>query len=315
MAHIRTAKVIFISALVALVILPVARAGDLPPGVKTLQANDYNMAYVESGSGRPLVMVHGALNDYRYWAAQMEPLSQRNRVIAVSLRHYFPERWDGKGGSFSAKQHVADLISFIKALNAGPIDLVGHSRGGYVALEVALTEPDLIHSLVLAEPAFLVLGEPALMLDESNSLGSTLQKSPEARTPGEAATRKALDRFEQGDIDGGLEILIDGAGGPGTWKNRPDALRQIGRDNAWTIKGTEEDQPRPVRCEELRRLKVPVLLVGGEKSPQSFGAILNMIEPCLERQARITIPNASHTMNRINPDAFNSAVTQFLLTH
>jgi esterase len=311
MAHRRTPTV-FMLTLAALAVLPVAHAGDLPPGVKTLQVNDYNMAYVESGSGRPLVMVHGALNDYRYWADQMEALSQRNRVIAVSLRHYFPERWGGKRGHFSAKQHVADLISFIKALNSGPIDLVGHSRGGYVALELGLTEPDLVHSLVLAEPAFLVRGEPALMVDGSSSFGSTLREVPEAGTSGGAATRKVLDRFEQGDIDGGLEIFIDGAGGPGTWKNRPEALRQIGRDNAWTIKGMEEEQVRPVTCGELRRLNVPVLLVGGEKSPPAFGAILNTIEPCLERRARITIPNASHTMNRINPDAFNGAVAQFL---
>jgi pimeloyl-ACP methyl ester carboxylesterase len=40
-----------------------------------------------------------------------------------------------------------------------------------------------------------------------------------------------------------------------------------------------------------------------------------VIEPCLKNRARVTIPNASHGMNRMNPAAFNSAVAQFLSTH
>ena len=90
-------------------------------------------------------------------------------------------------------------------------------------------------------------------------------------------------------------------------------VRQIGRDNAWTI--MQEDSRRSVTYEELGRLNMPVLIVGGEKSPASFGAILNVIEPCLKNPVRVTIPNASHTMNRINPTAFKSAVVQFLSTH
>src|SRR5262249_21018099 len=120
--------------------------GELPPGAKTLPVNGYNMAYVENGGGRPLIMVHGALTDYRSWSAQMEPLGRSNRAVAVSLRHYFPERWDGKGGNFSWKQHVADTIAFIKALNAGPVDLIGHSRGGLIAFEIARAQPTLLRS-------------------------------------------------------------------------------------------------------------------------------------------------------------------------
>jgi hypothetical protein len=58
----------------------------LPPGVKTVMANGYPMAYLERGVGPPLVLIHGALNDYRSWEAQMSSLSARFRVIAVSLR-------------------------------------------------------------------------------------------------------------------------------------------------------------------------------------------------------------------------------------
>src|SRR5262245_60641638 len=302
--------VLLASSLLALSMLPLAGAAELPPGVKTLSVNGYDMAYVEKGNSRPLILVHSALNDYRVWAAQMEPFSRSNRAIAVSLRHYFPERWDGKGGSFSMQQHAADLISFIKALNVGPVDVVGHSRGANVSLELALAAPDLISKLVLAEPP--------LNLEEAGGFGARLAENPlvQAREAGRADWIKSiLNRFQQGDIDGGLEIFTDRAVGPGSWRERTEAQRQMPRDNAWTIKGMEEEQNRPVTCAELESLKMPVLLVGGEISPPAYGARLNVIEPCLKNRMRVTLPNANHAMHRINPAAFNSAVTQFLSVH
>ena len=240
----------------------------------------------------------------------MEALSQSNRIIAVSLRHYFPERWDGKDGSFSWEQHVADLIAFIRALDAGPVDLVGHSRGGYVTLEVALAASDLIRKLVLAEPNW--------DLNESGGFGSRLQENPaiRARAAGRADwIRSILSRFENWDIDGGLEIFVDTVSGSGSWKNRPEEIRQILRDNAWIIKGMEEERRRSLTCGQLETVKLPILLVGGEISPPFYGAFLNVIEPCLKYRTRVTIPNASHSMNRMNPADFNSAVARFLSAH
>jgi esterase len=309
MTSIRSLYVLVVSLLTTLLFLSAANAGELPPGAKTLPVNGYNMAYVENGSGRPLIMVHGALTDYRSWSAQMEPLGQSNRAIAVSLRHYFPERWDGKGGNFSWKQHVADTIAFIKALNAGPVDLIGHSRGGLIAFEIARAQPTLLRSLILAEPG--------LILDEAG-FGAALQDNAAARTAANeraARVKSVLNRFEAGDIDGGLEIFVDAVSGIGSWKNLSEAQRQIFRDNAWTIKGMEEEERRPVNCRELEALNMPVLLAGGEKSPARYGQILIVIEPCLKERERVTIPNASHGMHRMNPAVFNSSVAQFLSKH
>src|SRR4051812_16244454 len=111
------------------------------------------MAYVEQGRGDVLVLVHGSLNDHRYWAPQMDVLAARFRTIAVSLRHYWPEKWDGQGGSCTVQQHVDDIAAFIGALGTGPVHLVGHSRGGHVTFRVAEQHPHLLRKLVLAEPS------------------------------------------------------------------------------------------------------------------------------------------------------------------
>ena len=74
----------------------------------TLSANGYDMAFVERGTGAPLVPVHGTLGDYRNWAGQMAPFGARYRTIALSLRHCWPERWDDEGDDFTVERHAED---------------------------------------------------------------------------------------------------------------------------------------------------------------------------------------------------------------
>jgi esterase len=53
------------------------RTWELPAGTKDLRVNGYDMAYVERGTGQPIILVQGSLLDYRYFAGVMEPLSAK----------------------------------------------------------------------------------------------------------------------------------------------------------------------------------------------------------------------------------------------
>ena len=116
--------------------------------MQTMSVNGYDIAYVDVGLGTdnspPLLLVHGTLGDFRTWNAVLGPLSRKHRVIALSLRRFFPEHWDGIGNDYLMAQHTADVIGFIEKLNAGPVDLIGHSRGGHIGFRVAQTRPDLL---------------------------------------------------------------------------------------------------------------------------------------------------------------------------
>jgi|ERR1700730_12450882 hypothetical protein len=81
------------------------------PALQTPRVNGYDMAYLDVGNGPPLVCVHGSLCDFRIWSAVLGPLTQKHRLIAVSLRHFFPEQWDGVGDGYSIAQHVDDMIA------------------------------------------------------------------------------------------------------------------------------------------------------------------------------------------------------------
>ena len=109
-----------------------------------MPVNGYPMAYWDAGQGPTIVFVHGILSDARLWFLQIDPppnvpvvpLSRKYRTVAISLRHHSPEPWNGKESDYSAAQHTADLIEFIRQLR-GPVHLVGWSRGGRIAIDVA----------------------------------------------------------------------------------------------------------------------------------------------------------------------------------
>lgn len=267
---------------------------NLPAGVKTIPVKGYPMAYVERGKGPTVILVHGALADYRYWGTQLDSLSSIMRIVAVSLRHHFPEPWDGTGGDYSIKTHAEDLAQFIKALDCGPVDLVGHSRGGAVAAMTATMHPGFVRRLVLAEPAILSL--------LPNAAGN------EAR----AAQVKHLNaRFTKGDTEGALEFFVDSVNAPGTWKNRPESFRKVARDNVWTISRQATDIER-MGVAGVTSLTMPVLLIGGERSPRMFTEILDALNKELPTSKRETLPDAGHQVSRDNPPAFNRALTGFL---
>lgn len=267
---------------------------ELPAGVKTLTVNGYPMAYVERGAGPTLVLVHGAVSDYRTFAPQITSLSPRVHVIAVSLRHYYPERWNGKGSDFSEKQHAQDLIAFIERLGAGPVYLAAHSRGGMPAILLAQSRPDLVRKLVLMEPPLKALHAKG------------------AEDPRVPRWRETVRRFETQSVDAGLEYFIDDVLGPGTWKALPEDRRQANRDNAWTIAGQLSDSA-VISCADVAKLKMPTLLIDGEKTTADNRNDLEAAHKCMPYAKRVTIPNAGHGMHRQNPAGFDAALLKFLL--
>jgi len=125
-----------------------------------VSANGLSFAYVEEGSGPPVILVHGSVSDYREWAKQMTPLARRYRVIAYSRRYHWPNPPAGADADASPDQQVEDLAAIINALGAAPAHVAGYSFGGAVALRLALRHPELVRSLILVEPGVVgVLGD------------------------------------------------------------------------------------------------------------------------------------------------------------
>jgi len=272
----------------------------LPEGIKSVEVNGYPMAYRESGNGKPLILVHGSLNDYRYWNSEIGVFAEQYRVIAISLRHYFPEPWDGRGDDFSILQHADDLAEFTRKLELGPVHLLGHSRGGAVVLNVAVRHPEVIRTLILAD---------------ASGLEALLPDTPEAKALS-AETQQLVDRLAvdlaKGDREAALRAYLDKVVGPGRWELMHPDYKQILFDNAATAMRPEERAS--LSREGICKLQFPILPLTGEQSPKRYGEMARAIRRCASENVLepIIIPDASHAMNRNNPKAFNVAVLGFL---
>ena len=268
----------------------------IPIGTATALVNGYPVAYVERGVGETVVLVHGSLSDYRYWDPQLSSLSPGLRLVAVSLRHFYPEPWNGKGDDFSIQQHADDLATFIERLGVGSVYLVGWSRGGSVALGATKSRPDLVRKLVLMEPVISSLLPP----DETGK--------PD---PAIARLKTVAAFYEKGDVEGGLRYFVDDLNGPGAWERRTEEQRRFARDNAWTLvrQVTDTDAVTP---DDLRDMRLPVLLVGGERGPQFLALTMDAAQKYFPSVRRVTISNAGHRMNLDNPAEFNRTLVEFL---
>lgn len=267
--------------------------------MQTLSVNGYDMAYLEVGKGPTLVCVHGSLCDFRIWSPVLGPLSKRHRVIAVSLRHCFPEAWDGEGDDYSIDQHIEDVIAFIEKLDGKPVDLMGHSRGGHVSFRAAQKRPDLLRKLVLAEPG----GEP----DKSLSAEAPDGPSPLAKRFGSFA-----DTIKSGDVDSGLQMFMDMLEGPGVWNRLPAVPKQLLRDNAYTMIGQAKEIRRPYSLADAHSVKLPALLIGGARTKGMLRIVLDALAANMPNAKVAMIERASHPMFEQPPQEYARVVLDFL---
>ena len=268
--------------------------------MQTLHVNGYDMAWLDVGQGPPLVCVHGTLGDFRTWNAVLGPRSKKHRVITLSLRRFFPEHWDGVGSDYLMAQHVSDVIGFIEKLNVGPIDLMGHSRGGHIGFRVAQARPDLLRRLVLAEPG--------------GDLDPTLQPASATPNPSPIGVRipVAAEKIRNGDIDGALELIVDGIDGEGAWARLPAVPRQQLRDNAFTLIGQVGESRRPFAKSEAESIRTPTLLIGGGDTQGSLSVIWRVLAEHIPGAQTAVIPGTRHWMFEQAPQEFSRTVLEFL---
>jgi pimeloyl-ACP methyl ester carboxylesterase len=262
------------------------------------RVSGYDMTYIEFGEGPPLVCVHGSMGDFRVWSPVLGPLSQRHRLIVVSLRHFFPEHWDGIGSDYTIAQHVADVIGFIEALDVGAVDLMGHSRGGHIAFRVAQQRPELLRRLVLAEPG----GDLDVSLHPDGA-GAPVPSFGNRYND-------AAERIAAGDIDGGLAIFADLVGD--SWPLVPATVRQTWRDNARTLLGQINEQRQPFSRADAEAIRTPTLLIGGADTKGRLPTVLRALAAHIPDARAELIPGATHFMFEQDPVRFCALVLEFL---
>lgn len=268
---------------------------------RKVRVDGVDLAYIEQGTGEPAIFVHGGFGDFRSSAHFVSAFSRTYRAISYSLRYHYPNGWLGDGADYAIPVHAQDLSRLIEQLGASPAHLIGASYGGRVALHVARDRPELVRTLVLAEPALgawlrEIPGGPAI-LDEI------------AKNYFEPAKRA----IEAGNLGLATQLMVEGVAGEGTFERIPGDVRRRFMDNI-RVQGIPSS-PAPFSRDDAKLIRAPVLLLNGERTVRLFRLVNDELEKHLPNVERVRFPGANHLMAVFYPDEFTRTVLAFLAKH
>jgi proline iminopeptidase len=116
----------------------------------TFEHDGCSMWFESLGEGPPLMLLHGGLGlDHTYFRPWLDPLAAEHAVVFFDFRAN--GRSSGDGQDLTLKQLADDVDALRSHLGFDRVSLLGHSYGGFVALEYALTHPEHLDRLVLCD--------------------------------------------------------------------------------------------------------------------------------------------------------------------
>jgi len=265
----------------------------------TSAINGVQLYWELSGSGEPLILVHGSWGDHHNWRSVVPALSNTLRVATYDRRgHSQSERPPGPG---SIQEDVADLAALIEQLFGGPAHVVGNSWGAAIVLRLAANRPELIRSVVVHEPPLfgLLEGHP-----EAQPVLAALQNRIAA----------VVALLQAGDMAGGAQCFVETvAFGPGAWAQLPQSTRDTFIFNAPTwLDEIQDSGSTTIALDSLAAFSGPALLSLGGQSPPFFGMVAERLAPALPHVARHTFPQAGHVPHMSHPEEYVRVVSDFI---
>jgi non-heme chloroperoxidase len=276
-----------------------------PDELLSVRVNGVELQYLVRGHGQPVIFVHGGLADYREWGPVAGQLSSQFRTIVYSRRYNYPNKNPVTSRDHSANIEADDLAALIRDLKLGPVHVAGASYGALTALTLALNYPELVRSLVLAEPP-LIRWLPDL------PGGATVyeQFMDELWIPAGRA-------FGAGDTNLALNITLEYFMGSGAPDNIPAEVRQmlLGNIREWEALTTSSDAFPLVARKDVQNLSMPVLMLSGAKSYLVGKLIDAELERLLPDKRRVIVAEATHDICQEQPAICVEAVRAFFASN
>jgi pimeloyl-ACP methyl ester carboxylesterase len=260
--------------------------------------NTVQLYFESTGSGEPLVLVHGSWVDHTSWAAVAPMLSQGFQVTTFDRRGHSQSQTGPGPGSFA--EDADDLGGLIEQLGLAPAHVVGNSGGAAIALRLAGRRPELFRSLAVHEPPLvgLLYGRPEFQ-PMLQGFGERIQA--------------VVERLQAGDHRGAAQRFVDTvAFGPGAWDSLPEPTREIFARNAPTFLDELGDPDGlTIDLTSLRRFDKPALVTTGSESAPFFKPIAESVAEALPRSTVRVFEGSGHVPHLTHPDVYVDAVREF----
>lgn len=252
------------------------------------------IAYERTGSGPPLVLVHGTAGDHTRWElGDVRPtLAGHHTVYAMDRR--------GRGGSGDAPEYdlereYEDVAAVVDSIDE-PAHLLGHSYGAICALEASLLTENL-RSLILYEPPvpWEIVG-PELFSEQTVSEMEALLEASEDEAALVVFMRDLLELPE--------EQLTELRSAP-SWQGRVDAAYTLPREE----RAPFDYEWNPSRFAEMT---TPTLLLLGGESPKWAKESTEAIHEVLPNSRIAVLERQGHVAMNTAPELFVDEVLGFL---
>lgn len=250
--------------------------------------------YMDSGgSGAPVVFLHANTGSSRVWEYQIPAFTAAGyRFIAFDRRGFGRTENDSTAppANTASGSSADDLLGLLDLLKIDRVHLVGSAGGAFVALDFALSYPQRLRSLVVAnsigaaqDPDFVELGR-RLRPPQFDALPPEVRElGPEYRAANAEGTQRWVD----------LEKISRSPG--------PPAPAQRLRNR--------------VTFALLETIKTPTLLLTGGADMFAPPAVLRLFAARIKNSESVIVPNVGHSTYWEQPEAFNRAVLDFIGRH
>lgn len=238
----------------------------------------------------PIVFVHGAGISHHMWRPQLESLSEEFRVVAFDL----PGHGTLSEMEFDFDVAVGRLSDVVDECGGSTVGLVGHSLGGYVALDYAARTPDRVAGLVLSGSSADYRGQLGIRTRVTAALYKLGGRIPfidqwfHERTAGQIRALPISEATAQSIIDGGFYLR--------SWGQAGSAL--VGRDFQ----------------KRLRGYRGPTLLLNGEDDHLNVPNA-DALAATHENVEADVVADAGHLCNLQAPSAYTDRVRKFVHEH
>ncbi len=252
-----------------------------------------DLYYSTTGSGPPLIVMHGLFGSSRNWHSQVRRFAESYEVLAIDLRNH-GQSFHGDEMSYTAM--ATDVARLLGRLGLADCRVLGHSMGGKVAMTMAIQYPQLVSRMVVADIAPMAyfhhyddLIEPILALDLD---------SFDTRTQVDHALRSHIPEDQLRAFL--LQNLVRESD---AWRWRIN-WRVIQRDME-ALTGFDE---LPVDW----RGELPALFIRGASSDYVDAAGIEVIERHFGNAGIATIAGAGHWLHAEKPEEFSQLVLDFM---
>ena len=246
-------------------------------------------------SGSRVLFLHGLFGQGRNWATIAKAVSDRHRVTAVDLPHHGRSPWGDRFDYLDVTAQVALLLD-----PADPATVVGHSMGGKVAMLLALTRPEAVARLVVADMSPVTYASTAGFRHYTTALRALDTSLVQRR---EDADRLLAPEVPDPSVRAFLLQNLRRDGDAWRWQANLDVLeRDLAVLGSWP-----ED-----RLAGLAPYHGPVLWLAGERSDYVREEYAEAMRRWFPHHRKVTIKGAGHWLHSEKPEVFVEVLRRFL---